>query len=363
MLTIAITAAGSGIGQPVIDSLRQASLQVRLVGLEASPWGRGAYECDTAYLFPLANDPAYKTHMMELCERVGIDVLIPGSDPELIPIAEMGSDLASRGTAAIVGSAASIRLCRDKLAMSQYMIDRSIPFVQTWSLDDARAQAANLPYPLIVKERSGSGSVGAQVLSSPQDWDRIHCQGAWIVQPYLLSAGWYHEQRGLQPYLERLERTGRPVQQDEISTQVLVSPQGELVSHFISVNRLKDGVPMQVDPIDDGQVWPDVHRLVDALIELGLRGPCNVQGRWTPEGMCFFEVNPRFTGITHVRALMGYNEVEAAVRLFALGEAPQDACRCLAHRTDCVGLRQMSEIVVPRERLERLTRDRYLPEA
>jgi len=178
-----------------------------------------------------------------------------------------------------------------------------------------------------------------------------------------LSASWYQEQRGVQPYLERLQRTGRPVQQDEISSQVLVSPQGELVSRFISINRLKDGVPMQVDPVDDGQVWPDVHRLFNALIEEGLRGPCNIQGRWTPEGMLFFEVNPRFTGITHVRALMGYNEVEAAVRMFALGESPLEACRCLVRRTDVVGLRQMSEIVVPRERLERLARERHLTQA
>jgi carbamoylphosphate synthase large subunit len=363
MLTIAVTAAGSGIGQPVIDSLREASLEVRLAGLEASPWGRGAYECDTAYLFPLANDLTYRARMIELCAEAHIDLLIPGSDPELIPIAEMASELAAQGTVSIVGSAASIRLCRDKLALSEHMIERGIPFVQTWSLDDARAQAPHLPYPLIVKERSGSGSVGAQVLSAPQDWDRVHCEGAWIAQPYLLSASWYDGQRGLQPYLERLQRTGRPVQQDEVSTQVLVSPRGELVSHFISVNRLKDGVPMQVDPIDDGEVWPDVQRLVDALIELGLRGPCNVQGRRTPEGMRFFEVNPRFTGITHVRALMGYNEVEAAVRLFALGEDPLDACRCLARRTDYVGLRQMSEIVVPRERLERLARERHLSDA
>ena len=363
MLTIAVTAAGSGIGQPVIDSLRDSSLQVRLVGLEASPWGRGAYECDLACLFPLANDPTYKEQMMDLCQREGINVLIPGSDPELIPIAEMASDLASSGTMAIVGSAASIRLCRDKLLLSQHMIERGVPFVQTWSLDEGRAQAADLPYPLIVKERSGSGSVGAQVLSAPQDWERVHCSGAWIVQPYLLSASWYEEQRGVQPYLDRLQRTGRPVQQDEISTQVLVSPQGELVARFISVNRLKDGVPMQVDPVDDGQVWPDVHKLVNALIEQGLRGPCNVQGRWTPEGMRFFEVNPRFTGITHVRCLMGYNEVEAAVRLFALGEPTAEACRCLVRRTDVVGLRQMSEIVVPRGRMERLARERCLLEA
>ena len=46
-LTIGITFVGSGIGQAALDSLRQSDLPLRIVGFDASPWAKGAYECDT----------------------------------------------------------------------------------------------------------------------------------------------------------------------------------------------------------------------------------------------------------------------------------------------------------------------------
>jgi nucleoside-diphosphate-sugar epimerase len=49
------------------------------------------------------------------------------------------------------------------------------------------------------------------------------------------------------------------------------------------------------------------------LIELGLVGPINIQGRLTDTGFKIFEMNPRFTCITGLRALMGFNEVEICI--------------------------------------------------
>jgi nucleoside-diphosphate-sugar epimerase len=40
----------------------------------------------------------------------------------------------------------------------------------------------------------------------------------------------------------------------------------------------------------------------------------NIQGRLTNKGFKIFEINPRFTGITGLRALMGFNEVEICIK-------------------------------------------------
>jgi hypothetical protein len=68
--------------------------------------------------------------------------------------------------------------------------------------------------------------------------------------------------------------------------------QGALLGKFASLNRLKAGVPMQVDPIDDPDVWDAVAMVLEALVPVGLRGPCNIQGKITEHGVLFFEVNP-----------------------------------------------------------------------
>jgi len=69
--------------------------------------------------------------------------------------------------------------------------------------------------------------------------------------------------------------------------------------------------------------------------------------------MLLFEINARFTGSTYPRALLGYNEVEAAVRYFALGQGRDVAQRMLRPRIGWVALRQVHgcDVAVPLERM------------
>src|SRR5690606_31961439 len=81
---------------------------------------------------------------------------------------------------------------------------------------------------------------------------------------------------------------------------------------FISKNTLKNGVPVFVDPInpDKFQYLDEILKFVPILESHGVKGPVNIQGRITPNGLFFFEMNMRFTGITGNRALLGFNEVD-----------------------------------------------------
>jgi nucleoside-diphosphate-sugar epimerase len=58
--------------------------------------------------------------------------------------------------------------------------------------------------------------------------------------------------------------------------------------------------------------------------------------------------------------MMGYNEVEAAVRHFVFGEGVNEVLSGSKHWKRLIGLRQIAEIVVPRERLRYLEQNRCL---
>src|SRR5699024_10465277 len=88
---------------------------------------------------------------------------------------------------------------------------------------------------------------------------------------------------------------------------------GQLIGRMSSYNRLKNGIPIEVVPVGDARIWKVIDKLMPHFIELGLRGPLNIQGRLTEGGLKIFEMNPRFTGITGLRALMGFNEVESCI--------------------------------------------------
>jgi len=53
---------------------------------------------------------------------------------------------------------------------------------------------------------------------------------------------------------------------------------------------------------------------------LGSRGAINIQCRYVDGEVYVFEINPRFSGTTSLRAMVGYNEPDILIRKHLLGE-------------------------------------------
>ena len=90
--------------------------------------------------------------------------------------------------------------------------------------------------------------------------------------------------------------------------------------------------------------YPEIAETAVAIAEaIGSRGPINVQGRLTVDGEFVpFEINPRFSASTYLRALAGFNEVDRHVRALC-GLAPQTLLEMRAGWY----MRGLSEVVVP----------------
>jgi len=349
LITVGITAIGGGAGQNIMAALRDSSLRTRIVGFDASPWGAGVYECDVAHRVPLASHPDYISALLDHCRAEHLQVLIPGSDPELLPLSEAAPGFEALGIQVLVSSPECIRVCRDKLATYRTLAPRGAPIVTTWSLDEARARPDELPYPLIATPLSGSASRGVAILMGPEDWDRIPTLEPMVVQPYLIPSAWQNDPATFSAMMDRLERTREPISKEIRSMQAVLDQDGEILALYDSVTTMRSGIPVESRPVENEQAKAAFQRLMDALAPLGLRVTCNAQGFDTCEGLRFFEVNPRFGGSTHLRALLGHNEVEAVVRYYALGQSRESVQALLHARTDWVALRQTHahEVAVP----------------
>ena len=66
-VTVAVTAAGCGIAQTVIDALRACPFPVRIVGFEVTGFAKGLYDCDTGHRLVPASDSAYAEQLSSLC--------------------------------------------------------------------------------------------------------------------------------------------------------------------------------------------------------------------------------------------------------------------------------------------------------
>ena len=341
-LSIAITSVGSGIGQSIVQSCRLSRLPLRLTGIDRSPTAFGAYDCDLQRLAPPIADPGYVPHLLAICRDEGVDLLIPGLDSELLPLAEARERFDKIGTRVLVADSAFIRLCRDKVRWSRELNPVSAAFLPCFECAEIAAllDRGIVDFPLIAKPRDGSASAGVVVLT-----DRRQLAGLdpeLLLQPYVFP----EESDPHFPGLRAAVAGNRLLQEAEISVQWIVSKDQRLLGRMASCNRLKDGVPVEVVPVADDRIWGALDEIFPYLCGKGMRGPVNFQGRMTADGPRFFEMNGRFTGITGLRALLGFNEVEALIRDF-LDLPPTDAT--VTHNRSRVGMRQVADrIVSPR---------------
>ncbi len=343
-INVGVTGVGGGVGQSVIRALRLSAVPVRILGMDADPWAVGLYQCDSREVIPAVRESEpYDAAIIQAVERHHIRALIPGTDTELLALSTLQPRLSKMGCTTIVSSQEFIRIARDKLLSYTALRAAGIPFVETASARDFLASYKSAAYPVIVKPKDGSASVGAKVLHDPHDVERTDLGDDDIVQSYLVPTSWSIQNVRAADVLKQ----GRLRQEDEISVQAVVAPDGTIASIFASINELRDGVPTKACPTLDPDIIAFSRSVFEAFVRMGHRGPVNIQGRMTGNGIVLYEINPRFTGITVVRAALGWNEVEAALRLFVLGETADSVAPLLRYDGDTVCLRYITEHYVP----------------
>lgn len=342
-MNVLVTGVGGGVGQSVIRSLRNAKLHTWIMGVDADPWGAGLYLCDEHSLVPFVSDEnRYINTLKQIITKHKIEVLIPGTDTELLTIALYRHQFEELGCIPIVSTAECISLCRDKTKTGDVLSPKGIPFVRTLGVVEFLKATSKIIDPVIVKPKGGSGSVGARVIFRREEIENINQPDSYIVQDYLVPAAW--KLSTISPF--DVLRGGRLRQDDELSIQGMIGPDGSTVGIYASVNRLRDGVPIVIQPTKSPDIISFAAKVFKCFAEIGHIGPCNIQGRLTKNGPVLFEVNPRFTGITAVRAEMGFNECEAAIRLFVLKEDTLTVAESLDYDEKSVGVRYVTEHIV-----------------
>jgi nucleoside-diphosphate-sugar epimerase/biotin carboxylase len=307
---IAITSIGSGIGQSIITSCNLSLLPLHTIGFDVNPFAFGAFECDEFEEIPSINSDKYLSILIDRCIYNNVDLIIPGLDDELLILAESSKLFNENGIQVLSSSKKLISLVRNKDKVFKEFSQFEDFFVKSYSLSQIKKLliSKDIIFPLIAKPLSGSSSEGVYILLKEEDLTRIsdNC----IIQEIAVPK---EGDPNRETYLKNLY-AGRNIQVSEISIQVVANPNGGILGRMMSCNKLKNGVPIEILPFNDNNIWGQIDLILPRLKELGHKGPLNIQGRLTDKGFKIYEMNARFTGITGLRAIMGFNEVEACIK-------------------------------------------------
>jgi len=156
-----------------------------IVATDNSPYAPALYFADKQYIVPPIDDTFYMDIILKICVDEHIDAVTTFIDPEIMLLAENRDRFKSLGVEVLAPYTETAKLCFDKYEMFKYLREKGIRTAMTWgTFDEVRAalDAGEVCFPVFVKPRTGSGSVGARKV---HDMENLHA--AFEQDPSLIA--------------------------------------------------------------------------------------------------------------------------------------------------------------------------------
>lgn len=132
---------------------------------------------DVRVLVPAVYDDNYVDALLEVCEQHHVDILISLNDLELPILASQKALFEELGVLVLVSSPEVIDICFDKLKTGQYIESLGLKSPKTYiNLETALSAiaAGELQFPLVIKPRWGSASIGIEFVDNIEDLKVIY---------------------------------------------------------------------------------------------------------------------------------------------------------------------------------------------
>jgi len=296
-ITVLVLAVGGNVSEGILKALGRSSLRCRVVGADIAPAKMGLYTVDRALISPWAREPGFLDWLLRVCRDNKVDAVFTGAEP-ILPVLAKHSDAiwAETGAKCIVSDLETLDTGDDKLLTSQWLERQGFSgpaYCRSEDREGLSQLAARYGYPLVAKTRRGGGSRGHVHIENENDLEYAGRKPLYIVQQHV----------------------GDPC--EEYTAGCFSDKEGRVRGVIVMRRELHEGTTVQSELGEFPEVRAAARAISEALRPLG---PCNIQFRMHEGRACCIEINVRFSGTTPIRAWFGFNEVDAALRHYVLGE-------------------------------------------
>ena len=161
----------------------------KIIATDLSPYAPALYMADKQYLVPRIDDPVYVETVLDICKKEKINAVTTFIDPEIEILAKNRDKFEVQGVEVLAPYEETAKLCFDKYLMFQHLMKNNIPTVMTWgTLEqfEKAFDAGEVEFPVFVKPRTGSGSVGARKVYSYEILSEAMAEDpSLIIQEYM----------------------------------------------------------------------------------------------------------------------------------------------------------------------------------
>lgn len=288
---------GCGVGEGIAKALLMKGYQV--FGSNNEGFFPSMTKISTSFLLPRATEAEYLPRLLGICRNHGIRAVYPGSELETKVLSEGREMLSAEGIVPMVNRPEIIATFQD--SWNTYQTLKNLPFAQvpdTFLPGDMDRSPSAASFPLIIKPVFGHGSQNIHIVENV---------------PELMFV------------LEKMQRKAVPViiqkmvgsADEEYTVGVFTDREGQVISK-ISMKRNMIGGATLTAHIDG---YAEIEEYCGRIaVAIGSKGPLNLQLRRDGDKFYIFEINPRFSGTTPFRAMVGINEPDMMYRNLILDE-------------------------------------------
>ena len=326
-IPVLVTAVGGGgHGEQILKALLHAANPAfEILAADMDPRCPQLGWVKRSFVLPPANSDEYSEALLSVCRKLGIKAVFHGCEPELRRLDRDRALFAAEGILLPINPSDVLDICNDKHKTAEFLQRHGFaPPAYTTASSLADLHAVEF-FPAVVKPSDVSGgSADVYIVQDPAELEALarylrldEDKRSFVIQEYVgtpeseYTVGVLHDLEGqflnsiavrrllnsqLNVRSVRPNRTGR----QEFGSRLVISSgisHGEIGAH------------------------PEVTAACEEMAAaLGARGPLNIQCRLHDGQVKVFEINPRFSGTTSLRAMVGYNEPDSLLRIHLLGE-------------------------------------------
>jgi carbamoyl-phosphate synthase large subunit len=304
---------GASLGTELFKCLVHAG-SYTIFGCDISPTAYGLYQEGFTKTYRVSSD-AYVESVVEVCKDSGASFLLPGGEQPSRLLGLAADKIAAMGIHLIGNTPEVIRLAANKDRTFEFLKKAGFPIPRT-ALVRERADLDLVGLPCIIKPSDASGGSMGVFYAVTVEEAMLYVEFLQRITYAALAQEYLNDAEGEFTIgvlsLPNMEVAGSITLRRSLEPKLSVSYRGRggVISSGYSQGYIDE--------------FPELRRQAESIAQaLGSRGPLNIQGRVRDGRLLPFEINPRFSASTYLRALAGFNEVHTLIKFLQNGRKPE----------------------------------------
>jgi carbamoyl-phosphate synthase large subunit len=326
---------GSGILHALTRSSEDVSSRWNIIAADADTFAWGLYKVDGRLLLPFASASDYIEKIIEAIKHWKIAAVIPGSEAETEILTKNRHFL---DVPVIANDSNLMPLMMDKFKTMEKLKELGLPTIPTYKVEEWEKALLEIDFPFIVKPTVGTGgSKGVVICSTKTELEnillRLPPNSGYCIQPIIGT------------------------DEQEYTVGILSDKNGAIIDSIVMKRKLI-GLSLFDSKIVDSKRYSistgysqgffirdrKIQDFCEFLSKkIGSTGPLNIQLRIHNDEVYVFEIHPRFSGTTTMRADVGFNEPDMLLR----NQLNNENFGRIEYLTDVAVIRAFEHVVVP----------------